>query len=848
MAQQVVLESVIRASLNAEGFQAGVKKLTDAGAQAVQSAERIVASQEKISRSTASVGRAIETLQSRLDKTYDAQKRYERAIETINAAAERGRITQERKAQLLELAQKKYLGVAQAAQRAERSVAESSRSMNTLTTVAATATRGLASLVMQFSALAGFGGLASISGILVGAIRQAEQFERLTLRTQAILQATNFTSGQTAQQIREMSQRIASETLASTRSVEEAAQMLMTFRTVQPEFFERTLRAAQDLAAVGFGTLSSAAVQLGKALEDPERGLTALRRSGISFTEAQQEVIRSLVETGRVAEAQRLILEQVERQVGGAGRAEARGLAGAFDTLSQNVEKFLSRIGNLGPIQAATSALTGLANVVAFLDRQVARLSGGADPMEAAEIAVQRAQERVAEIQGRLARGGAASPVGRSNAGRVRERLRNELAQAEQEVVAAESRLRALIEERERERTEAAIRGAEERARIERDAAESAINNLRREVDKRVAIMEQFRQRMNVIERARRAGIPEAELTPLIRQAEKARDEALKALERREQPREERTRIDALKEQIALLEIVGERERFIAQEVMKAKAGQREEVERLAGALFDLKKAREEEEETARLAAQVYEQTRTPYEKYIETLERLARVREELAKRYGEEQAIQTIERASRTAFEILEKAEKQKERVDDVAKSLGLTFESAFENAIVKGEKFSNVLKSIEQDLLRLGTRKLVTEPLMGLFNSFLGGIFGGEGGGIGSLFSGIGSWLGGLFMHQGGLVGDKNVPRVLVNPALFAGAPRLHKGLMPDEFPAILQRGEMVIPRNVVEKARNDNATNRPINITVNVSGGPDTFRHSRGQIAAEMARELQRANRNL
>lgn len=848
MSQQVVLESVIRASLNAEGFQAGVKKLTDAGAQAVQSAERIVASQEKISRSTASVGRAIETLQSRLDKTYDAQKRYERAIETINAAAERGRITQERKAQLLELAQEKYLGVAQAAQRAERSVAESSRSMNTLTTVAATATRGLASLVMQFSALAGFGGLASISGILVGAIRQAEQFERLTLRTQAILQATNFTSGQTAQQIREMSQRIASETLASTRGVEEAAQMLMTFRTIQPEFFERTLRAAQDLAAVGFGTLSSAAVQLGKALEDPEHGLTSLRRSGISFTQTQQEVIRSLVETGRVAEAQRLILEQVERQVGGAGRAEARGLAGAFDTLSQNVENFLSRIGNLGPIQAATSALTGLANVVAFLDRQVARLSGGADPMEAAEIAVQRAQERVAEIQGRLARGGAASPVGRSNAGRVRERLRNELAQAEQEVVAAESRLRALIEERERERTEAAIRGAEERARIERDAAESAVNNLRREVDKRVAIMEQFRQRMNVIERARRAGIPEAELTPLIRQAETARDEALKALERREQPREERTRIDALKEQIALLEIVGERERFIAQEVMKAKAGQREEVERLAGALFDLKKAREEEEETARFAAQVYEQTRTPYEKYIETLERLARVREELAKRYGEEQAIQTIDRASRTAFEILEKAEKQKERVDDVAKSLGLTFESAFENAIVKGEKFSNVLKSIEQDLLRLGTRKLVTEPLMGLFNSFLGDAFGGEGGGIGSLFSGIGSWLGGLFMHQGGLVGDKNVPRVLVNPALFAGAPRLHKGLMPDEFPAILQRGEMVIPRNVVEKARNDNATNRPINITVNVSGGPDTFRYSRGQIAAEMARELQRANRNL
>lgn len=86
-----------------------------------------------------------------------------------------------------------------------------------------------------------------------------------------------------------------------------------------------------------------------------------------------------------------------------------------------------------------------------------------------------------------------------------------------------------------------------------------------------------------------------------------------------------------------------------------------------------------------------------------------------------------------------------------DLAKELGLTFSSAFEDAIVSGAKLSDLLKGLEQDILRIVTRKLVTEPLGNAISGFLGGGQPGGGGflaSIGSFFSNI---FGGFFADGG-------------------------------------------------------------------------------------------------
>jgi hypothetical protein len=87
--------------------------------------------------------------------------------------------------------------------------------------------------------------------------------------------------------------------------------------------FDRATNAALDLAAAGFGTVESNAKQLGKALQDPVTGLTALRKAGVTFTAAQREQIEALVDSNKLLEAQDLILDAIETQVGGTAEAVA---------------------------------------------------------------------------------------------------------------------------------------------------------------------------------------------------------------------------------------------------------------------------------------------------------------------------------------------------------------------------------------------------------------------------------------------------------------------------------------------------------------------------------------------
>jgi len=89
--------------------------------------------------------------------------------------------------------------------------------------------------------------------------------------------------------------------------------------------FDRATIAAFDLAAAGFGSAETNAVQLGKALQDPIKGLAALRRSGITFTEAQKEQISTLVESNKMLEAQDIVLSAIEQQVGGTAAATVTG-------------------------------------------------------------------------------------------------------------------------------------------------------------------------------------------------------------------------------------------------------------------------------------------------------------------------------------------------------------------------------------------------------------------------------------------------------------------------------------------------------------------------------------------
>lgn len=104
---------------------------------------------------------------------------------------------------------------------------------------------------------------------------------------------------------------------------------LLTFGNVTGEIFDRAQLAALNLSARLGQDLQSSAIQLGKALNDPVRGITALARVGVSFTAQQKAMIAEMVRAGDTAGAQGVILGELEKQYGGAARAARDATPGA---------------------------------------------------------------------------------------------------------------------------------------------------------------------------------------------------------------------------------------------------------------------------------------------------------------------------------------------------------------------------------------------------------------------------------------------------------------------------------------------------------------------------------------
>ncbi|MCW5716280.1 MAG: tape measure protein [Bauldia sp.] len=172
---------------------------------------------------------------------------------------------------------------------------------------------------------------------------------------------------------------------------------------------------------------------------------------------------------------------------------------------------------------------------------------------------------------------------------------------------------------------------------------------------------------------------------------------------------------------------------------------------------------------------------------------------------------------------------------------------EDAFVKFVTTGKfDFKALADSILADITRVALRSAILGPLA----NALGGM-GGGGGIFGSLFGGGGGILSGIF-HAGGIVGAPG-PLRLVPAHAFAGAPRHHDGgvagLRPDEVPAILQRGEMVLSRAQIAAMGRAREERPPVSVVMNIST-PDanSFRYAQGQIAADVARAIERARRNL
>lgn len=193
-------------------------------------------------------------------------------------------------------------------------------------------------------------GMAGAMSVTIAARKQVAKLE-------AVVASTGGAAGFTAAEIIDFADSLELVNDVNADVTTSAAAVLATFTQIKGDVFKDALVSAQDLSAVMGQDMQSSIVQIGKALNDPITGLTALRRVGVSFSEQQREQITQMVKAGDVMGAQKMILAELKTEFGGAAQA----MSNPFVILQNIAGRAIEGIGALAlpTLQSLATMLTG---------------------------------------------------------------------------------------------------------------------------------------------------------------------------------------------------------------------------------------------------------------------------------------------------------------------------------------------------------------------------------------------------------------------------------------------------------------------------------------------------------
>jgi hypothetical protein len=204
------------------------------------------------------------------------------------------------------------------------------------------------------SVLGAFGigfGLAHVVGgiknFLSESIDAYQYAKEVLAQVDAGLKSTGNKVGFTIEELQQQAYDLRQATqIDDDKILQDVTSILITFTSIRGQVFKDAQQAVLDLSTRMGGDLNKASVQIGKALNDPIKGITALKRVGVSFTESQQDMIKSLVETGKLEEAQTMILKELNTEFGGSAKAAAEA-DGGFKRFQNGIMDIQDHVGNL---------------------------------------------------------------------------------------------------------------------------------------------------------------------------------------------------------------------------------------------------------------------------------------------------------------------------------------------------------------------------------------------------------------------------------------------------------------------------------------------------------------------
>lgn len=163
---------------------------------------------------------------------------------------------------------------------------------------------------------------------LGGLVSDASESRRVLAETDQAIKATGGAANVSAKDVQKLADSLSRKTGIDDEQIQSASNMLLTFKGVANQVgdgndvFNQATKATLDLSKQ-FGGLDASAVQIGKALNDPIAGVSALSRVGVQFTDQQKDQIKAMVEVGDTLGAQKIILGEINSQVGGQAEAQA---------------------------------------------------------------------------------------------------------------------------------------------------------------------------------------------------------------------------------------------------------------------------------------------------------------------------------------------------------------------------------------------------------------------------------------------------------------------------------------------------------------------------------------------
>jgi ElaB/YqjD/DUF883 family membrane-anchored ribosome-binding protein len=213
-------------------------------------------------------------------------------------------------------------------------------------------------------AAAGAAGVGALVATFKTGISEFTEASKVSAQTEAVLKSTGGAAGVSAKQVANLANSLMKKTGIDDEAIQSGENLLLTFKNVQNQagkgndIFNQATKVMTDMSVALGQDMKTSATQLGKALNDPVKGITALQRVGVTFTQGQKDQIKALVDSGKTMDAQKIILKELNSEFGGSAEAAGKTLPGQLNILKQ---QFSNMAGELvGSLVPAFSTLLGV--------------------------------------------------------------------------------------------------------------------------------------------------------------------------------------------------------------------------------------------------------------------------------------------------------------------------------------------------------------------------------------------------------------------------------------------------------------------------------------------------------